>query len=146
MFSPVLAVWFGLDFYAFCVSHESFNKVSLLAACPLSAKSFVLPWMLRSSGKYPGITFLPCLEPAPGLSPGAGPGQGLGFEVWGLLPAQLIPGWILPAWSLGRGMGEFAQSHGLSSGLKWNLVLMGGRKGILALLAPGFPGKTQQKS
>lgn len=69
-----------------------------------------------------------------------------GFGVWGLLPAQLIPGWILPAWSLGRGMGEFAQSHGLSSGLKWNLVLMGGRRGILALLAPGFPGKTQQKS
>lgn len=48
---------YRLDFYAFYVSHESCNKVSLSAACPVSAKFFVLPWVLRSCGKCPGMTF-----------------------------------------------------------------------------------------
>lgn len=72
MFSPVLALGFGLDFYAFYVFHGSFIKVSLLAACPVSAKFFLLPWVLRSSGKCAGITFLPDLEPALALGAGFG--------------------------------------------------------------------------
>lgn len=133
MLIPVLGLCFELDFYAFYVSHESFIrliKVSLLAACPVSAEFFVLPWVLRSSGEYPGITFLPW--------------AGAGFGVC-CLHSSFLVGICLPGvWA--EGWGEFIQSHGLSSGLKHNLVLMGGRSGILALLAHGFPGENQQKS
>lgn len=59
VFSPALALCFGLDFYAFYVSHQSFNKVSLLAARPVSAQLFVLLWVGSRGGwiQGPGRAF-----------------------------------------------------------------------------------------
>lgn len=71
-----------------------------------------------------------------------------GFWVWGLGFAACTAHswWEFACLDSEQNDGGSLFSHGLGSGLKWSLVLMGGRSGILALLAHGFPGKKNSKN